>query len=131
MLNRALFEAAGRNKVADLLKKSSLLFCVLFISSVATFGQSRFGIKGMYLQWGYNTEWFTRRDIHFKGSVNGVPHDFTAYNVKGVDQNDMDAIWKKPIQVSVPQYNYRIGFYLNKEKTKKRSSSTSIIPSTS
>ncbi len=81
-------------------------------------GQSRFSIKGMYLQWGYNTEWFTRSDIHFKGSVNGVPHDFTAYNVRGVDQNDFDAILKKPIEVSVPQYNYRIGFYLNKEKTK-------------
>ena len=118
MQSKTFFEAKDRNRVAHTIKGFSALFLLLFISNLATMGQSRFSIKGMYLQWGYNTEWYTKSDIHFKGSVNGVPHDFTVYNAKGVDQNDLDAIWKKPIQVSVPQYNYRIGFYLNKGKTK-------------
>ena len=30
----------------------------------------------------------------------------------------MDAILKKPVEISIPQYNYRFGFYLNNDKTK-------------
>lgn len=118
MQNKELFEAKNRRKEIVTVSKFSSLFIFLFISSIAAMGQKKFGIKGMYLQWGYNTEWYTKSDIHFKGAVNGVPHDFTAYNVKGVDQNDFDAIFKKPIEITVPQYSYRVGFYLNKEKTK-------------
>ena len=75
-------------------------------------------INGMYLQWGYNTEWYTKSNIHFKDVVNGVNHDFTIYKARAHDRNDMDAIVKKPIEISVPQYNYRIGFYLNPQHTK-------------
>ncbi len=107
-----------QTSTATALRKYTTLFFVLFICRFAAFGQTRTGIRGMYLQWGYNTEWFTRSTIRFKGAVDGVPHDFTAYSVRGVDQNDMDAIFKKPLQISVPQYNYRIGFYLNQAKTK-------------
>ena len=72
----------------------------------------------MYLQWGYNTEWYTNSTIHFKGSVNGVPHDFIIYHARAHDQNDFSAVYKEPVQVSVPQYNYRIGFYLNTKHTR-------------
>ena len=72
----------------------------------------------MYLQWGYNTEWYTRSNIHFNDMVNGVNHDFTIYKAKARDRNDLDAIVKEPIQISVPQYNYRFGFYLNASHTK-------------
>lgn len=75
-------------------------------------------VTGMYLQWGYNTEWYTKSNIHFRDVVNGVPHDFTIYKAVAHDRSDMDAIVKKPIEVSVPQYNYRIGFYLNTRHTK-------------
>jgi hypothetical protein len=75
-------------------------------------------IKGMYLQWGYNTEWYGKSNIHFRDVVNGVNHDFTIYKAKAHDRNDMDAIAKKPIEISVPQYNYRIGFYLTTDHTK-------------
>lgn len=72
-------------------------------------------IKGIYLQWGYNTEWYTRSTIHFRMS-NG--NDFKIYNVKAHDRGDYDAIIKEPGDISIPQYNYRIGFYLNKSHTK-------------
>src|SRR6188474_2064534 len=72
-------------------------------------------ISGMYLQWGYNTEWYTKSTIHFNTMVDGVHHDFTIYKAKAHDRADMDAIIKKPVQISVPQYNYRLGFYLDKK----------------
>ncbi|MBP6430815.1 MAG: hypothetical protein KA319_03530 [Ferruginibacter sp.] len=72
----------------------------------------------MYLQWGYNTEWYTKSNIHFNTSVNGVVHNYTIYKAVAHDRNDLDAIFKNPIEISVPQYNYRIGFYLDKSKSK-------------
>ncbi len=71
--------------------------------------------KGMYLQWGYNTEWYTRSDIHFR-MANG--NNFTLHKARAHDAPDLDAISKEPLDISIPQYNYRIGFYLNKQKTK-------------
>jgi len=71
--------------------------------------------KSMYLQWGYNKEWYTNSTLHFKMS-NG--NDFKLHNAKAHDATDYDAIVKKPLQISIPQYNYRIGFYLNHAKTK-------------
>lgn len=66
----------------------------------------------MYIQWGYNTEWYTKSNIHFK-MANG--DNFTLHNAKAHDKPDMDAILKKPLEVSIPQYNYRMGFYLDKK----------------
>ena len=71
--------------------------------------------KGMYIQWGYNAEWYTKSNIHFKL---GDGSDFTVHNVTASDKPDYDAIYKKPTEISIPQYNYRIGFYLNKKKTR-------------
>lgn len=72
-------------------------------------------IDGMYFQWGYNTEWYTKSNIHFM-MPNG--NDFTLKHAKAHDRPDLDAIPEKPLDVSIPQYNYRIGFYLNKSHTK-------------
>jgi hypothetical protein len=88
----------------------SLLFCV---SANAQKKQSF--LSGMYLQWGYNTEVYTKSTIHFKMS-NG--NNFKLHKVVAHDRRDFDAIYKKPLEVSIPQYNYRIGFYLNPLHTK-------------
>ena len=71
--------------------------------------------KGMYLQWGYNTEWYTRSNIHFIMS-NG--DNFVLHSAKSHDSPDMNAIKTVPTQISIPQYNYRIGFYLNSKHTR-------------
>jgi hypothetical protein len=99
--------------------KKSILALLLLPAGLVAFSQKKEKLlKGMYLQWGYNTEWYTNSSIHFKGSVNGVPHDFTIYHARAHDQNDLSAVYKEPTQVSVPQYNYRIGFYLNDNHTR-------------
>jgi hypothetical protein len=40
------------------------------------------------------------------------------HNAKAHDFPTFDAIYKVPTQISIPQYNYRFGFYLNNAHTK-------------
>ncbi|MEO7306397.1 MAG: hypothetical protein ABIW15_02975 [Ferruginibacter sp.] len=89
----------------------------LFIFTASAQKKSKL-ISGMYLQWGYNTEWYSKSTIHFNTVVNGVVHDFTIYKAKAHNRADLSAITKNPIQFTIPQYNYRIGFYLNKNHTR-------------
>lgn len=97
------------------MKKILILF-VLILASLFSFSQKKDKLfKGMYVQWGYNTEWYTNSSIHFK-MVNG--NDFILHNAKARDKPDLDAIIKVPGQISIPQYNYRFGFYLNNQHTK-------------
>ncbi len=98
--------------------RTLMLFCLVSISTTllqAQENQNKKWIKGIYFQWGYNTERYTRSTIHFKMS-NG--DDFKLHKAKANDSRDYDAILKKPFEVSIPQYNYRLGFYLNNEHTR-------------
>jgi len=70
---------------------------------------------GAYLQWGYNGEVYTHSNIHFKMS-NG--DNFILHHAKAHDKADYDDIIEEPGEISIPQYNYRIGLYLNKDFTK-------------
>ncbi len=96
------------------MKRSFFLITILFFNA-NVFAQKNKLLKGMYLQWGYNKEWYTRSNIRFKLS-NG--DDFTFVMAKAHDKPDLDAVYKNPVEISIPQYNYRIGFYLNENKTK-------------
>lgn len=71
--------------------------------------------KGMYLQWGYNAETYTHSNIHFTMS-NG--NDFILHHANAHDKGNYDGIYKKPGQISIPQYSYRVGFYLDDKFTK-------------
>ncbi|MET0637664.1 MAG: hypothetical protein ABWZ25_16665 [Chitinophagaceae bacterium] len=71
--------------------------------------------KSMYLQWGYNLDAYTHSTIHFRLS-NG--DNFKLHKARAHDSNDFDAIYNKPAEISIPQYNYRIGFYLNDAQTR-------------
>lgn len=99
------------------MKKWILLTCIItaLINEVSAQQKDTRWLKGMYIQWGYNTEAYTRSNIHFKMS-NG--NDFTLHHAKAHDSNDFDAIYKEVSQISIPQYNYRFGFYLNKQGTR-------------
>ena len=91
----------------------SILFLLSLFNAQAQDKPHRF--TGMYVQWGYNTEWYTRSNINFN-MANG--DRFKLHNAKAHDSPDLDAIVEVPLQISIPQYNYRFGFYLNKTKTR-------------
>lgn len=98
--------------------RTLLLFCLVSISTTLLQAQDKKNtkfIKGIYFQWGYNTERYTKSTIHFKMS-NG--DDFRLHKAKAHDSRDYDAILEKPLEVSIPQYNYRLGFYLDTKHTK-------------
>ncbi len=96
------------------MKKIFLALLILTFSHFS-FAQKGKWFKGMYIQWGYNREWYTKSDINFR-LANG--DNFTLINAKAADKPDFDAIYKVPTQISIPQYNYRMGFYLNEKKTR-------------
>lgn len=96
------------------MKRIALLIFSIVITYTLQAQQKRL-LKGMYLQWGYNTEWYSKSNIHFK-LANG--DNFTLVKAKAHDKPDLDAILESPFEISIPQYNYRLGFYLNEKKTK-------------
>lgn len=85
---------------------------VAFILTTSIYGLNA---QGLYLQWGYNTEWFTKSNISVTMS-NG--DKFKLHNAKAHDKPDLKYILKAPLDISIPQYNYRIGYYLNQDKTR-------------
>jgi hypothetical protein len=86
------------------MKKISVLL-LLTVNFLYAFSQNKNKLfKGMYLQWGYNTEWYTKSTIHFRDVVNGVKHDFTIYKALAHDRNDLDAITKNPVEISIPHW---------------------------
>ena len=66
-----------------------------------------------YFSWGYNTEWYTNTDIHISQPALG--NNYTFEDVKGHDHRG----WDDPFfqeALTIPQYNYRIGFFIDKDK---------------
>jgi len=71
--------------------------------------------NGLYFQWGYNKDFFTRSNIHFRMS-NG--DRFTLHRAKAHDRGNYPEILGDPANLSIPQYNWRLGFYLNPSRTR-------------
>ncbi|HEX5024210.1 MAG TPA: hypothetical protein VFV68_03015 [Agriterribacter sp.] len=67
----------------------------------------------LYFSWGYNTEWYTRSDLHINQPELGNKYNFN--HIKGHDKRGWDnGLFQKAI--SIPQYNYRLGYMFNPEK---------------
>lgn len=67
----------------------------------------------LYFSWGYNQEWYTHSNIKINQPALG--NDFTFVDVIGHDHKGWDeGIFNKAI--SIPQYNYRIGYIFNEKK---------------
>lgn len=81
--------------------------------------QSKLGKGTFYFMWGYNRDWFSKSDIHFKntsGDYNATTgnydsYDFTLYDVKAKDRPGLKDILRTDL--TIPQYNYRLGYYFN------------------
>lgn len=97
--------------------QKGFLALVLLISAYTTQAQllklPKPVLSGMYVQWGYNRDKFTKSDIH----ITGDGYDITVYDVVARDQPDFDYYKKNPWDITIPQNSYRIGFYLNKKQT--------------
>jgi len=70
-------------------------------------------IKEVYVSWGYNGEWYTHSTIHVSQPALGNNYDFV--HVKAHDHPGWnEGLFSKAL--SIPQYNYRLGFLLSEEK---------------
>lgn len=97
-------------------KKIQFLTCCIF-ASVPVFvnaqNPSSQPKHEIYFSWGYNTEWYTHSNLHI--SQPDLGNDFTFENIKAHDHRGWDGqFFTKAL--SIPQYNYRIGYFFNEKK---------------
>jgi hypothetical protein len=67
-----------------------------------------------YVSWGYNQEWYTKSTIYVKQAELG--NDYQLVDAKAHDHMGWNnkSIFKQAI--TIPQYNYRIGYYFNEKQ---------------
>lgn len=99
-----------------------LAWCLVFLVSAANLQaqekkkKSYLGIVGngsLYFSWGYNTEWYTKSNVHV--SQPSLGND---YQLKGVSAHDRRG-WDDDFfhtALTVPQYNYRLGYFFNEKQ---------------
>ena len=75
--------------------------------------QGKVGKGTFYGAWGYNKDWFSKSDLHFKGNDFGG-YNFTLEDVKAKDRPGFKNILTTTL--AVPQYVYRFGYYFNNKK---------------
>jgi len=65
----------------------------------------------IFAYWGWNIAWYTHSDIRFAGS----DYHFKLYDVVAKDKpTAFDAgIYFNPEKATIPQYNFRIGYFIN------------------
>lgn len=86
-----------------------LLTSILIGFCLSSFSQS-FKKNQLYFHWGWNGSGYNRSNIHFKGD----DHNFTLHKVKASDrQSPFDEVYFDPGQLSIPQYNFKVGFFIN------------------
>jgi hypothetical protein len=68
----------------------------------------------LYFSWGYNKEWYTQSNVSV--SQPSLGNSFTFANVKGVDHPGWENEQFFTKALSIPQYNYRLGYIINREK---------------
>ena len=88
-----------------------LILSAPFISNAQTKKKER--KKEFYFSWGYNTEWYTHSNVRVNQPALGNDYTF-----KGVTGHDRPG-WNEQFftkALTIPQYNYRLGLILNKDK---------------
>lgn len=66
-----------------------------------------------YFSWGYNTEWYTRSNLHI--SQPSIGNNYTFTSIRGVDHRGWDeGLFSEAL--SIPQYNYRLGYIFSEKK---------------
>lgn len=88
-------------------------FIIVLLNSVMVIAQKPERKGEFYISWGYNKEWYTPSNV----SVNqpNLGNNFTFKNTKLVDHPGWDE-GLFTLALSIPQYNYRIGYFFDKER---------------
>ena len=100
------------------MKIKLLTFLFLFVS-IAFFSQEekieKVTNKGkMFIYWGWNRANYSNSDIHFTGEN----YDFTLYDVTAQDRiTPFTFNYFHPTKITLPQTNFRIGYFLNDHYT--------------
>ena len=98
--------------------KINLPFAIIFTLLIFPFAIKAQHIqtnkKEFYISWGYNTEWYTRSNVKVKQPATGS--EYILKNVKGHDHRGWDESDFFLMDITIPQYNYRIGYYFNAKK---------------
>ncbi len=68
----------------------------------------------LYFSWGYNKEWYTNSNVSVSQPSLGNSYTFT--NVKGVDHPGWENEQFFTKALSIPQYNYRLGYFIDRDK---------------
>ena len=118
--NRLLYFCSGPKKTPQLYWMNSTklgrFFCLISLLPVLfadAQSKKQARKKEFYFSWGYNKEWYTRSTVKIDQPSLGNNYSFKS--IKGHDHPGWDdGIFNKPI--SIPQYNYRLGLFINKEK---------------
>lgn len=73
--------------------------------------EERADFRPFYFYWGYNRASFSNTNLHFTGPN----YDFTLYDLRAKDRPSKFGLKKyfSPATLWIPQYCYRLGFYLN------------------
>jgi len=91
-----------------------ILIAILFLPVIGFSQQAKKQRKGeFYFSWGYNTEWYTSSNVSI--SQPSLGNSFTFVHAKGIDRPG----WNEQFftkAVTIPQYNYRLGYIFNREK---------------
>jgi len=95
-------------------KKLLLIALILCCTELKAQLFSKPVFSGIYLQWGYSRDKYTKSDIHLH---NGATYDFTLHDAVAKDKPDFDGFKTNPLDVTIPQNVIRIGVYLNKAHT--------------
>ncbi len=85
---------------------------IIILLLCTTYGFSQNNNKGkFYIYWGWNRAWYSNSDISFKGNN----YDFSLEDVVAKDRQSKFEVdtYLNPANISIPQYNYRIGYFIN------------------
>jgi hypothetical protein len=93
-----------------------ILLCLFIANTPVLFAQlaTKPKFSGLYLQWGYNRDWYSRSTIRF---WEGSNYDFTLHKVTASDRPDFEAFRTTPLDLTIPQNSFRMGMYLNEKHT--------------
>ncbi len=89
------------------------LLLILLVPALAQAQQKNERKGELYFSWGYNKEWYTHSTV--KVDQPGLNNKYQLNNVHSHDHPGWDeGLFSIPI--SIPQYNYRLGYFFNREK---------------